>query len=102
MAVRVYLTMTVPAQAADDFVGAWTEVARFAQSASGCLRQTLTREDGTVTTFHISSDWATIDQFREFERSDAQDAATARLRALRLDGAMRVSPIVAHLDGVGA
>jgi heme-degrading monooxygenase HmoA len=84
-----------------DFEQAWREVAAVTRSAPGNLRQTLLRSMDDPSTFIISSDWATREDFGAFEKSPEQDDLTAPIRALRVSAKMRVDTVVEHVEAAG-
>jgi heme-degrading monooxygenase HmoA len=81
-----------------EFERAWQDVAVEVRHVPGSVRQALTRNERDPSAFTITSDWADRDSFHAFERSAAQDALTARLRALRESASMTVDDVVAHLE----
>lgn len=93
--VRATLHMTVREGCEREFEEAWREVA--AVAARDALRQSLLRDE-EPRTYVITSDWASLDAFRVFERSPEQDRLTARLRELRESARMQVNEIVCHVE----
>jgi heme-degrading monooxygenase HmoA len=96
--VRATLTMKVQSGREEEFESAWREVAAATAKAPGNVRQTLLRSGQAASTFIITSDWATTEDFGRFERSPEQDDLTAPLRALRESASMQVDEVVAHID----
>ena len=97
--VRALLEMKVRAGDESRFEAAWREVARVAAAAPGNLRQALLRDPDDTTRYLISTDWESLDAFRNFERSPAQDQLTAPLRALRVSAQMSLFEIRSIFDG---
>ncbi|MGK5552512.1 antibiotic biosynthesis monooxygenase family protein [Actinomadura kijaniata] len=103
--LRMVLTVTVPRADAEAFERAWARVADWTAAWPGCLRQTLGRAEdraggpgGGQVEFEITSDWADAARFHAFERSRAQDEATAELRRLRTGARMRTLQIRDHRE----
>ena len=96
--VRAVLAMVVPAEHAGTFEREWCAVAAWVARQPGCLRQTLSRAPEEDPTYVITSDWADLAAYRDFERSTQQDEATARLRALRRSASTQVLEIVEHRE----
>ena len=97
--VRALLEMRVRAGAEQEFERAWKAVARLAAQAPGNLRQALLRDPREPGRFVISTDWATAEDFRTFERSPEQEAATAPLRRLRESASMSVFEVAVAFEG---
>jgi heme-degrading monooxygenase HmoA len=97
--IRALLEMRVASGDEDVFVDAWKGVAKLAAAAPGNVRQALLRDESEPTRFVISSDWNSLADFRAFERSPAQDAATAPLRRLRLSASMSVFEVASAFEG---
>ncbi len=95
--VRATLTMKVREGHEAEFEAAWRAVAEQTQHAPGNLRQTLLRASDAPSTFLVSSDWATREDFGAFEKSPEQDVLTATIRELRESASMRVDEIVEHV-----
>jgi heme-degrading monooxygenase HmoA len=95
---RAVLTMSVPSGATDTFEAEWSRVAQWVAGQHGCLRQTLARGAGPEPVYVITSDWADLATYQRFERSEAQDAMTSGLRALRTTARMEVLTIVDHRE----
>jgi heme-degrading monooxygenase HmoA len=96
--VRAVLTMTVPAENADNFEREWTRVAHWIAHQDGCLRQTLSRSAEPEAMYIITSDWTDLPTYQRFERSAGQDNMTAALRALRSTARMEILTVVAHRE----
>ena len=97
--IRALLEMRVAAGDEAAFVEAWKGVATLAAGAPGNVRQALLRDSREPTRFVISTDWRSIADFHAFERSPAQDAATAPLRRLRVSASMSVFEVASALEG---
>ncbi|WP_433336576.1 antibiotic biosynthesis monooxygenase family protein [Spirillospora sp. CA-294931] len=95
--IRATLRMRVRPGAEDAFERAWDKVAEATARSPHNLRQALLREPGD-SVYVITSDWATLAAFRDFEQSPEQDRLTARLRELRESAEMTVNQIVQHVD----
>jgi quinol monooxygenase YgiN len=99
--IRAVLTMTVPSSRTADFEREWHRLAAWVAEQPGCLRQTLSRDEGDdPRSYMITSDWADRSTYERFERSPDQDDATASLRRLRTAIAMRVLTIVEHKENL--
>jgi heme-degrading monooxygenase HmoA len=97
--VRATLAITVRAGEEGSFERAWRDVAAEVRLMPGSLRQALLRDPARPSAFVITSDWATAEAFRAFERSTRQDALTAPLRSLRESASMTVHELLTHLEG---
>ena len=95
--VRVTLRLRVKSGREGEFEEAWRGVARFVEATDGSLGQALLRDRDDPQTYVITSDWSSEATFREFERSEVQDVATAPLRELRLSSRMSVEDLVARV-----
>ncbi len=98
--VRALLEMRVRAGQESAFVETWRGVARLAAAAPGNLRQALLRDPNDPDRFVVSTDWRSLQDFRAFERSPEQDAATAPLRQLRASASMSVFEVAAAFEGL--
>jgi heme-degrading monooxygenase HmoA len=94
---RAMLFMKVKAGQEEAFERAWREVAAHACRAPGNIQQALLRDPDDGSTFVISTDWASREAFRQFERSPMQDELTRPLRELRESVHMAGYDLVAHL-----
>jgi heme-degrading monooxygenase HmoA len=97
--VRATLSMKVKSGREAEFEQAWHAIAEAVRHVPGNLGQTLLRDPADASSFVITSDWASREDFVRFERSPEQDALTAPLRALRESARMIVQEVVAHYDG---
>ena len=97
--VRATLSMKVQAGREEEFQRAWKAIASQVQHAPGNLRQALLRDPANPSSFVLTSDWESRDDFTRFERSPEQDALTAPLRELRESATMSVYDLVDHLEG---
>ncbi|WP_040792239.1 antibiotic biosynthesis monooxygenase family protein [Nocardia paucivorans] len=93
---RATLTMTVARRDATRLLAGLRPVFALAARSPGFIRQCITRAvstDPDTRTYIVTSDWADADSFHAFERSRAQDAATAALRTVRTGSDMRLSTV---------
>lgn len=97
--IRATLTIDVRPGHEPAFECAWRAVAAEVRGTPGHLRQALLRDPAASTRYVVSSDWESADAFRAFERSPAQEALTAPLRALRTSASMTVHDLLVHLEG---
>jgi heme-degrading monooxygenase HmoA len=96
--VRVVLEFTARPGLEKRFEEEWAAVAAEARLAPGNLRQTLARVERTTGNYMVVTDWESLEDFRAFERSPAQDRLTAGLRELRQSARMTVSEVLALVD----
>jgi heme-degrading monooxygenase HmoA len=96
---RAVISMKVKAGREADFERAWETIAQQVRSAPGNLRQSLARDPSDNSTYVLTSDWQSREQFHDFERSPEQDALTAPLRELREAARMNVYHLLKHVEG---
>ena len=96
--IRVTLYMKVKAGREEEFEEAWRVVAAYTQGVAGNIRQALLRDPEDPTSFVITSDWKSREDFRQFEQSAEQDRITAPLRELRESAKMSILNLVAHIE----
>ena len=97
--VRAMLHIKVIENRAPEFEAIWRAVAEQVRRVPGNLRQSLLRDIQEPNAFVISSDWASEEAFRRFERSPEQDALTAPIREVRESARMTVQALLLHIEG---
>jgi heme-degrading monooxygenase HmoA len=97
--VRATIYMKVRAGKEDEFERVWKAIADAVREVPGNVRQALLRDPADPSSFVLTSDWESREQFHAFERSPEQDELTAPLRGLRESARMTVFDFVHDIEG---
>ena len=97
--VRATINMKVKAGKENEFERVWKAIADKVREVPGNVRQALLRDPADPSSFVLTSDWQSREQFHAFERSPEQDDLTAPLRDLRESARMTVFDIVHDIEG---
>ena len=97
--VRATINMKVKAGKENEFERVWKAIADTVREVPGNVRQALLRDPADPSSFVLTSDWESREQFHAFERSPEQDELTAPLRGLRESARMTVFDFVHDIEG---
>ncbi len=97
--IRATIEMKIKAGREGEFENAWEAIAGRVRSIPGNRRQELLRDPKNPSSYVLTSDWDTAEEFHAFERSTEQDELTRPLRDLRESSRMMVYSLIKHVEG---
>jgi heme-degrading monooxygenase HmoA len=94
MTLRVLLNIEIKPGRAEEFERLWHDHAAYVDGLEANLGQSLSRDTAKPGAYVVLSDWTSEPAFREFEKSEPQQAYLRSLWPIRAGGAMTLLDLV--------